>query len=115
MHRELTVKTCKLFVSDPLNISRRRTRPPGSVMESSSELLSMSSPSHEGNKMESRGAARAPEPKVDVSPAECLWHYSLCNSLNAKSLSETKGTARKLLSVNKQDSCIAHHNLNDAP
>lgn len=112
MHRDrdLTARTCKLSVSDPLNISTS----PGSVLESSAELLSVPSPSHKGDGTGGRGAACAAEPS-GCSPTECLWHRSLCKSFNGKRLSETKGTARKLLSVNKQDSCIAHHNPNDAP
>ena len=82
--RDLTVKTCKLFASNPLNASGRRAFTLTSVTESSPEVLSVSSPTHEGNKMESSGAACAPEPKVKVSLTECFWHYSVCKSLNAK-------------------------------
>lgn len=82
--RDLTVKTCKLFVSNPLKASGRRALTLVSVMESSPELLGVSSPTCKGNRVESSGAACAPEPKVEVSLAECFWHYSACKSLNAK-------------------------------
>lgn len=62
--RDLTARTCKLSVSDPLNISTS----PGSVLESSPELLSMPSPSHKGDGMEGRGAACAPEPRWMSQP-----------------------------------------------
>lgn len=65
--RDLRVRTCKLFAGNPLNASRRRAFTFTSVTGSSPELLSVSSPTHEGSKMESSEATCAPEPKVEVS------------------------------------------------
>lgn len=82
--RDLTVKTCKFFASNPLNAGGRHELTLTSVMESSPELPDVPSPTHEGNETETTGAPCAPEPKVEVSPTECFWQYSLCKSLNAK-------------------------------
>lgn len=68
--RDLMVRTCKLFAINPLNASGSHALSLPSLMESSAELLNVSSPTYQGNRMENSGAACAPEPKVEISPAE---------------------------------------------
>lgn len=64
--------------------------------------------------MEISRATHPLEFKEEESPS-WLFPALPCKWLNAKLFFVTRGTAMKQLTVDKQDSCTAHHNLNDPP